>query len=137
MEIVAANYDYQKSLLALYHLIINADGELTEKEIKMGELMRDHEEIDRTFYDTYLNSISEKPAEKIYDDCIGSLKKCSYEDKARCIAWLSNIANADGFMDKKEWELIYHLYSKELNVDLNDIMSVQKTLPRGLFGALK
>ena len=137
MEIVAANYDYQKSLVALYHLIIHADGDLTEKEVKMGELMRDHEEIDKTFYETYLTSISEQSYEKIYNDCITSLKKCSYEDKARCIAWLSNIANADGFMDKSEWELIYHLYSKELNVDLNDIMSIQKTLPRGFFGALK
>ena len=137
METVSANYDYQKSLLALYHLIIHADGELTEKELKMGELMRDHEDINKDFYTTYLESVSEAHPEKIFTDCINSLKKCSYEDRARCIAWLSNIANVDGFMDKREWEIIYRLYSKELHVDLNDILSIQKTLPRGLFGTLK
>ena len=136
MEIVAANYDYHKSLLSLYHLVVQADGELTDKEIKMGQLMRDYEDIDPGFYDTYLSSIQSAEPDKIFNDCIGSLKKCSYEDKARCIAWLSNIANVDGFMDKREWELIYKLYSKELHVDLNDIMEIQKTLPRGLFGTL-
>jgi len=137
METVAANYEYHKSLLALYYLIVHADGKLTDKEIKMGELMRDHEEIDPGFFTTYLESVGSADQEKVYRDCINSLLKCSYEDKARCIAWLSNIANADGFMDKREWELIYKLYSKELHVDLNDILQLQKTLPRGLFGTLK
>ena len=110
METVAINYDYQKSLLALYYIMIHADGELTDKEEKMGELMRDHEEIDKTFYTTYLESISSASMDKIYRDCVNSLNKCSYEDKTRCLAWLSNIANVDGFMDKKEWELIYQLF---------------------------
>jgi hypothetical protein len=38
------------------------------------------------------------------------------------------MANADGFMDKSEWQFIYKIYHKELHLPLDDIMEVQKEL---------
>jgi hypothetical protein len=38
------------------------------------------------------------------------------------------IANADGFMDKTEWQFIYKVYHKELGLNLDEIMKTQKEL---------
>jgi len=40
------------------------------------------------------------------------------------------VANGDGFMDKTEWQLIYRIYHKELNLPLEEIFKVQKELNR-------
>lgn len=42
---------------------------------------------------------------------------------------MSNIANADGFMDPTEWRMIYQLYKDELNLNLDDILTQQKKIP--------
>jgi uncharacterized tellurite resistance protein B-like protein len=48
----------------------------------------------------------------------------------RIVAWLCVVANGDGFMDKTEWQLIYTIYHKELNLPLEEIFKVQKELNR-------
>ena len=40
------------------------------------------------------------------------------------------LANSDGFMDKAEWQFIYKIYHKELNLPLDSIMEVQKELAK-------
>jgi hypothetical protein len=44
------------------------------------------------------------------------------------------IANSDGFMDKREWELIYKIYHTELALSLNEIMKAQRELNKILHG---
>jgi len=44
------------------------------------------------------------------------------------------VANADGFMDRAEWQLIYKIYHKELGLPLNEIFSVQKELNKLIWG---
>ena len=117
-------------LVTLYHLLINADGHVDDKEIRMGELMRKHENIDNWEFQYHLNKIGSKPKEEIVDTCITSLKKCDYESKVKCIAWMSLIANSDGFMAPEEWKLIYFIYCTTLKINLADILTAQKALPR-------
>jgi uncharacterized tellurite resistance protein B-like protein len=59
---------------------------------------------------------------------VNAIKKLNVKTQIRCIAWLCVVANADGFMDKKEWMLIYKVYHTELGLRLDDIMLVQKEL---------
>ncbi len=59
---------------------------------------------------------------------IQGLKKLNVQTQIRCIAWLCVIANADGFMDREEWALIYKIYQTELNLKLDDVMNIQKSL---------
>ena len=61
---------------------------------------------------------------------LSDLRKLSKEQQIRCIAWMCVIANADGFMDRKEWQFIYKIYHKELNISLDEIMKVQNELIR-------
>ena len=119
-----------EGVVTLYYLLIIADGVISPKEIEMGKVMRISENIDERFFNQLLEGCKEKDNDIILKECIESLKNCEYHAKIRTIAWMSNIANSDGFMDPKEWSLIYRIYHKELNLDLSKIMEVQKTLPK-------
>lgn len=121
---------YFGGLVALYHLLINADGHVDDKELRMGELMKKHENIDDWEFNYHLNRIAEQDKEKIISDCINSLNKCDHEWRIKCIAWMSLIANSDGFMAPEEWKLIYYIYNTELKLNLSDILEMQKQLPR-------
>ena len=122
--------NYFGGLVMLYHLLINADGTIDEKELTMGRLMKKHENIDDWEFNYFLKKISAQDKNQIIKDCISSLKKCDYQLKVKCIAWMSMIANSDGFMAPEEWKLIYHIYNTELKLNLKDILEMQKLLPR-------
>jgi len=130
MTITDNKTNYFGGLVMLYHLLINADGHVDEKELSMGRLMKKHENIDDWQFNYHLKRISDLNKEQIVAECINSLKKCEYEMKVKCIAWMSLIANSDGFMAPEEWKLIYYIYNTELKLNLKDILEMQKQLPR-------
>jgi uncharacterized tellurite resistance protein B-like protein len=130
MTLTDSKISYIEGLISLYHLLINADGHIDDKELKMGELMKKHENIDDFIFNSSLTRISALTKTNIIQGCVNSLKKCEYEWKVKCIAWMSLIANSDGFMAPEEWSLIYSIYNKELNLNLNDILEMQRQLPR-------
>lgn len=122
--------NYLNGLVALYHLLINADGHIDEKELKMGEVLKEHEKIDDWKFNYHLDRVTKLDKEEVLKECIESLRNCEYEQKIKCIAWMSLIANSDGFMDPEEWKLIYYIYNTELKLELQDILEMQKQLPR-------
>ena len=130
MTLTENKTNYIIGLVSLYHLLINADGHVDEKEIKMGQLMMKHESINSEEFDKHLNRVSKLKNTEIIEDCIVSLNKCDYEWKVKCMAWMSLIANADGFMAPEEWKLIYTIYNTELRLNLTDILEMHKRLPR-------
>jgi len=130
MTITKNKTHYLTGLVSLYHLLIHADGYIDEKELKMGDLMKKYEKIDDLEFDYYHNIMGKLNSEQLIKKCIKSLNKCDYEWKIRCIAWMSLIANIDGFMDPEEWKLLYYIYHTELELDLADILEMQRNLPR-------
>lgn len=112
----------------LYYLLTYADGEVHKKEVEMGEKMLWHEAINSNNFDDDVKFLKEQDREKVLDECIVELKKFNKNDQINCLAWMCLIANADGFMDKNEWQLIYTLYHKHLGLELNDVMKRQKEL---------
>ncbi len=121
---------YFGGLVALYHLLITADGQVDDREIRMGEMMRKHEKIEDWEFNYFLKKFAEQEKEQIVEECIISLKKCDYEWRVRCIAWMSLIANSDGFMAPEEWKLIYYIYNTKLKLNLADILDIQRDLPK-------
>ena len=130
MTLTENKTNYLSGLVTLYHLLINADGFVDDKEIVMGELMKKHENIDEWEFDNHLNLISDLDQKQIVNNCVASLHKCDHDSKVKCVAWMSLIANSDGFMAPEEWKLIYYIYNTELKLNLKDILEVQKQLPR-------
>src|SRR5882762_170107 len=120
--------NHKPTLIKLYHLLVSADGNVNEKELSAGKHMIKAEGINEFEFDRIIDSLKKRNASVVYSECVEELKKFDHEKQIRCIAWLSVIANADGFMDKSEWHFIYKLYHVELGLQLDDVMKKQKDL---------
>jgi len=114
----------------LYFLLTQADGEVHSKEIEMGEKMMWHEAINQDQFSEDIRILSTQNHESIFQECVTELLKFNKNDQVNVMAWMCLIANADGFMDKDEWQLIYRIYHKHLDLELNEIMQRQKELYR-------
>ena len=123
----------EKSILegfcALYYLLIQADGVISDKELQMGKIMCRHEHFDEDEFDRYMGRYKSLSQTRLHEVCVQILSAYSYDDQARCVAWMSKIANSDGFMSPEEWSLLFKIYKKELRIDQEDILKVQKHLP--------
>lgn len=116
------------TLSKLYFLLASVDGTVKPKEEAIGGAMCSVEGIEaRTFAETLLVLKTEN-RNLILSESIKELKTMSHADQVRCIAWMCVIANADGFMEKVEWQLIYKIYHKELNLPLEEVLGEQKKL---------
>ncbi len=120
--------NHKPTLIKLYHLLVSADGNVNEKEVVAGKQMSKAEGINEFEFDRIIASLQKRNTNVVYSECLEELKKLDRETQIRCMAWLSLIANADGFMDKTEWHFIYKLYHVELGLQLDDVMKKQKDL---------
>ena len=109
-------------------MLIHADGEVNEKEIFLGQQLIEAEKIVAHDFNQQMDSLKLKDSNAIFSECISELKKLDRRQQIRSIAWSCVVANADGFMDKTEWQLIYKIYHKELQLPLDEIFVVQKQL---------
>ncbi len=120
--------NYESILVKLYHLLVHADGTANSRELSAGRQMIKAEGISKVEFDNQLAAMKKRKPDVLYSECLEALKKIDHEKQIRCLAWVSLIANADGFMDKTEWQFIYKLYHTELSLQLKDIMKCQKEL---------
>ncbi len=120
---------FKETLIKAYYYISSADGSVDTKEIEMGNKMIRKESIDKDAFQKKIESYNAETPEGIIRSLTDDLRKLKREQQIRIIAYMSNVANADGFMDPKEWKMIYNLYKNELNLPLEEIIMVQKTIP--------
>lgn len=126
--------DYKTTLSSLYYLLICADGKWNDRELALGRKMMEAENLGVNTFDEQLEILKTKNITSLYNDCLAGLKKLDVKLQIRAIAWLCVIANADGFMDKEEWILIYKIYHTELKLSLDDVMKIQKELNKIIHG---
>lgn len=113
-------------------MLIHSDGKVNEGEISLGKKMIQAEGIGEHEFDAILKGLEGRELSQIYQQTLADLKRLSNKQQIRCIAWLCVLANADGFMDRVEWQFIYKVYHKELQLSLNVIMETQKDLVRNM-----
>lgn len=118
----------KSALIKLYFLLVHADGEVNDREIQLGNQMAKIEGLSETEFTKALEMLERRTATNVYEEAIEELKKLDYQKQVRCVAWLCVVANADGFMDKAEWQFIYKVYHQELCLNLDEIMKMQKEL---------
>lgn len=123
-------------LAKLFHMLINADTQTSEREVAVGRQMIRLEGFSETGFNREVAALEGKTPEAIYKETVSGLKRLDTTLQIRCIAWMCVIANADGFMDKKEWQLIYKLYHKDLGLPLDQIMKDQNALMKSLYSPL-
>ncbi len=127
---MATLMNYNSIITNLYFMLIIADGTISEKEITSGDHMINVESINETEFKAQMASAKSRDQAMLLRECLAGLKKLNRNQQIRIIAWLCVVANADGFMDRAEWQLIYRIYHKELNLPLEEIFKVQKELSR-------
>ena len=125
--------NFKEVLTKLYFILICSDGNVNEKEVSYGRKMVEAEGIDEKYFFSQIKLLEVNNQQALFPEAISNLKKLSREEQIRCIAWLCVIANSDGFMDKAEWQMIYRLYHKELDLPLDEVMKVQKSLASSIY----
>jgi uncharacterized tellurite resistance protein B-like protein len=121
---------YNTTITKLYFLLIYADGKVNAREVASARQMIKAEGISDTDFHNMLEDLKTANHESLLNDCITSIKLLDRTQQIRIVAWLCVLANADGFMDRSEWQLIYRIYHTELKLPLNEIFTVQKDLNR-------
>ena len=116
------------TLLKLFYLITMADGVMNDKEMELGKKLISYYNLDEKSFYEHLQGLTKKSYDLIYKECVTELLKLNTKFQIEYLAWVGLVANSDGFMDKKEWELLYKLYSKELKLNLQDIINKQREL---------
>ena len=122
--------NYTSIISKLYFLLVHADGSMNEKEVVVSRQMIRIEGLVEDEFNVQMQLLKSKDKSVLYTDGLLELKELEMKDQIRIIAWMCVVANADGFMDKNEWQLIYKIYHKELGLVLSEIFSVQKELNR-------
>jgi uncharacterized tellurite resistance protein B-like protein len=125
--------NYNTLIARLYFLLVYADGTVNDKEVSIAREMVRIEGLNEEEFSVQLAMAKSRDKEELFMDSMLGVKQLSYSQQVRMIAWLCVIANADGFMDRGEWQLIYKIYHKELNLPLHDIFSVQKDLNKKIW----
>lgn len=125
--------NFKEVLTRLYFILICSDGNVNEKEVSYGRKMVEAEGIDEQYFFSQIKVLEVNNQQTLLPEAITYLKKLTRDEQIRCIAWLCVIANADGFMDKAEWQMIYRLYHKELHLPLDEVMKVQKSLASSIY----
>lgn len=120
--------NFKSTIVQLYFLMIYTDGKVNQGEIELGKKMIQAEGITELEFNSQLEVLKGKDIAKVYNESLANLKRLTQVQQIRCIAWLCVLANSDGFMDKSEWQFIYKVYHKELQLPLDSIMEVQKKL---------
>jgi uncharacterized tellurite resistance protein B-like protein len=114
----------------LYSLLIWSDGNVNEKEIALGYKMASFHGMDETLFQMRVKNFDSSQSSVLMNKTIGMMKTLHRDEQLCCIAWMCIIANADGFMDRAEWQMIYKIYHLELQLPLESVMDKQKKLSR-------
>lgn len=115
----------------LYFLLITSDGEINDKEIKMWVKVAALYGFDYDFNEQ-LDLLKAGGKKQLLASCIKDLKNTEVEEQVNLMALLCVLANADGFMHKSEWQLIYSLYHNELKLSQSEVLQRQLTIKKTL-----
>ena len=125
------------TIAKLFYLLTHADGEVNEQELVMVRQMITHERLNENLFFQELERLNFYSKEEIMTDCLEEMREQQTYDQIKFIAWMCLVANADGFMDQTEWQLIYYIYHKGLEINLQDIMEKQLKLKQTLGDSLR
>lgn len=116
-------------LLKAFFYIAYADGKMDERERSLGESIIKKEQLNKNDFEEYQEQFKNGFEQKHYQSLINDLKQLNKNQQITIIAYMSNVANSNGFMDPAEWKIIYNLYKNELHLNLDDVLNRQKELP--------
>ncbi|MEO1049673.1 MAG: hypothetical protein AAFX87_03585 [Bacteroidota bacterium] len=123
-----ASKDFETGLLNLLHLISLEDGVKDETEKKAIQRIKDIENISEESYQEFDAKIRSLSRNEIFDLGIDAIRRCPTDEVKRIFAWIYVISEVDGEVHVREARFILYVL-KALNLDLDEIQKISKTLP--------
>ena len=120
--------DEHKVLTKLVYLLVHADGQVDPKELAMCEHLVLYEKMSEAHFVAHLEDLKGTCKKQLTQVCIEDLKDLGKETQERFMAWAFLLANSDGIMDNAEWDLIFTIYHKGLQLSNRPIMDQQQEL---------
>src|SRR5690242_16165727 len=102
---MASIKSFQLGLLYLTHLLINADGIVSEEEGRALQKIREKEKIPSDVFQQFLENIKTNPPKTIYKDGIDLINECDDERKLKALAHMYKLTEIDGSVHVKEVRL--------------------------------
>ncbi len=122
------SHNYKLSLLYLTHLVIGADGDIDEKEMKALSVIRMQEKIPDDTFEKFTSDVKSMRERDIYYNGIELISTCTDKEKLRAFALLLKLTEADGKVHIKEVRFL--LYSaKSAGIDFDDVTIEAAKLP--------
>ncbi len=118
---------FKEALVIAYYYIINADGIIDPKEVSFGQRMIKQENIRESDYNTKLEELKSLSHEDLKHALKEIMKKLNSVEQVRIIAYMSKVADADGYRDPSEMSSIQDIYS-DLHIHLNDVIRVKESI---------
>lgn len=118
---------FKKTLIKAYYYLIIVDGKVDPKELSFGLRMIDEEGIDRENFEELLDTFNNESSHKVKESLIEDIKLLSKEEQIKIVAYMSNLADADGITDVSEKDIIHDLYH-ELHLDFKEITNARQYL---------
>jgi len=117
------------TLAKIYFLMADLENGINVEEETLKQKIMKLEDVPESIFELaeqqHLEhkNINEKTA-----DCIQSLEQLNEVERTRCLAWMSLIANADGNLGDKEWDLIADLYIDVFDISVRDVVETKLEL---------
>lgn len=116
--------------MALTTVLINSDGEISEKELDYAQKIRESEGIPDTLFNQVRDAILGKTEREVYQIGINALNECGDDLKTRAFVRMYQMAMADGIIHVKEVRLLLYAV-KTTHVDINMVVRLadQQAMP--------
>lgn len=118
---------FKETLVIAYYYIINADGIIDPKEVSFGEQMIKKEDIRASDYHTKLEELKSLSHNELKLKLKDMMTKLNSVDQVKIIAYMSKVADSDGYRDPAEMSSIQEIYNG-LHIHLNDIIRVKESI---------
>jgi Tellurite resistance protein TerB. len=115
------NINFQLGLLNLLHLIVNVDGNVDEREREAMKNIRQEENISETVFEEFEKNLATTSEEKIYEQGLSHLSKCTDEERLTAFVHLYRLAEADRNISSKEIRFLFYGL-KETKLSFEDVI---------------
>jgi hypothetical protein len=122
---------YFSGLLALTTVLINSDGEISEKELDYAQKIRESEGIPEALFHAIRDTILGKTEREVYQIGIESINVCAPHEKLKVFVKMYQLAMADGVIHVKEVRLLLYAV-KMTQVDINTVVRMAEEQPVGI-----
>jgi uncharacterized tellurite resistance protein B-like protein len=124
---MSTNPDYQLALLYLMHLVVGADGEIDEQEMKALNVIRNSASISDETFNQFTKDVNQMRERDIYINGLELLNNCTESEKVSAFALLHKLTEADGKVHIKEVRFLLYA-SKSCGVNFDDVTTESKKL---------